>query len=258
MIVEEALLSSADVGAEALLMQHHDIAALRARLERNLRLRMVLGWLSLALLAAFITGGIAFLPFFSTSRMTVLNRAEVSSPALHVARDIAPEIPIHETDRQPTATRSAPPAKPRATKTTATTKKSTALAKPTTTTMSTEAPTTETEATATETSRLRRELRAIENAQQALDAGDAGRALVGLRQLRADDPDGPVDVDAAALIVTALHALARDDEARAALIEVEHHAHARERGAAIARLHRILDASREDDDDDYDDEPVRR
>lgn len=262
MIVDDNVLSGDDVASEASLLVRHDLTSLRAQLERSLRRRRAMVWVLPIVTSAALIAASSLLPHDrppAPMRVVPL-QADVSGER-SARRDSAARANGVAVSQVTSTEQRAPAPAPRPRLARAAQASSARPATPAAATAATasRAPTPtpdDAPAPAPASSRLRAELRAFDEATQALQTGRAEDALRVLRQLRAEHPDGPVDVDATVMIVRCLVDLGRAEEARAALADAAAHPHAREQRAAIARLTATLHPQVSDADDD--EAPVRR
>jgi hypothetical protein len=227
----------------------HDMTSLRTQLDARLRRRTVLLWLLPVLLTCVVTATVVL----TAQRPSIATRVPIPAqqPAAQAQAQAVVTTAAQPVDEgaataafvsSPMPTTSPQPPRGRHSK--SSTKPAGRAVSP--------SPVPEPPAVAptpAPSSRLRAQLDAMAEAHSALDAGEAERALSVLRALRETYPNGPIDLDAAVLIVHALLALDRVEEARSAVVQAHNHPHAAERRAALDRLQAELD---DDDNDDND------
>lgn len=242
---DDRVLSPVDVHDEVQLLMRHDMAGLRQQVDARIRRRGVLLWLLPVLLTCVVTATVVLIP----------QQGSASAAAQHkprAAEAVVPRAPQPVDETPPGVTvASSPmpvtsPLPVRAQHSTSRTKHLSAVVEPPASAPAEALQTPQTQPS----SRLRAQLDAMAEAHDAIEAGDAERAVGVLKTLRATYPTGPIDLDAAVLMVRALLALDRLDEARAALSQAHNHPHAAERRASLNRLQTQLSVDDNDDNDD--------
>lgn len=221
------ILSPDDIAAESALLERRDLTALHSRLERAIRRRQIM--LALLPLALALAVGGGALAHFATRAPPAAPVPPTPPFLVHAPAAPVPCVPGPLPLAPPAPAAPPEPARPQRVVSEAPAR------------APTEAPANVVDAPAEErrpieASRLRIQLRLFDDAEQALVGGEPEHALERARHLREHYPRGPLDIDAAVIVVRALRALERPAEARAALLDVERHPQAAEKRALLDEL----------------------
>lgn len=227
-----------DLRAEAELLVPHDLTALHERLEGAIRRRQLLGALLAAAGALGLAAGALALASSLSGQSDPPPPATAPGAPVTVAAPVIAAVPLFEV-HAPAATPAIAPVPCHATLVRA---KVSAAPPPPDPPGSAPRDADEDPAPPLEGSRLRAQLRIFDDGQRALVSGDPERALSRANHLRERYVNGPLDLEAAILVVRALRASGRTDDARAALGDVEAHPLAHEKRTVVDELRALLPA----------------